>query len=314
MTVGSPAANTAWAASGSAQTLNSAAAVTLPPRHADPPMTTSRPIRAAASGKTRSSRARLVSGPTAATVTGSGEVISRSARATTAGRGSAAAGTAAAPPRPARRCRARGRPAPAARCTRDSRAPAATGTSERPARCSTRSAFSVVWASSTLPCTVVTRRRSTSGLARASRIARASSMPGSVSITRGRGTRGSSQRPHPTRRARRSGPGDDRPPSDHFHARNALLVDKSSARRKGSPTGPGMASQRFGHARSSKCRRSAVESAPRFPTFLLVRSTFPGCGHDLAGGDMSSETARTGPRGAHDRRPVGREPAAAWPA
>ncbi len=36
MTVGSPAANTACAASGSAQTLNSAAAVTLPPRARGP--------------------------------------------------------------------------------------------------------------------------------------------------------------------------------------------------------------------------------------------------------------------------------------
>ena len=42
--------STACAASGSDQTLNSAAAVTLPPRAAEPPMTTSRPIRAAASG------------------------------------------------------------------------------------------------------------------------------------------------------------------------------------------------------------------------------------------------------------------------
>ena len=45
-----PAVSTAWAASGSAQMLNSAAAVTFPPRAAEPPMTTSRPIRAAASG------------------------------------------------------------------------------------------------------------------------------------------------------------------------------------------------------------------------------------------------------------------------
>ena len=49
-TVGSVELNTACAASGSAQTLNSAAAVTLPPRAAEPPITTSRPIRAAASG------------------------------------------------------------------------------------------------------------------------------------------------------------------------------------------------------------------------------------------------------------------------
>ena len=49
-TVGSVEVSTAWAASGSDQALNSAAAVTFPPRPAEPPMTTSRPIRAAASG------------------------------------------------------------------------------------------------------------------------------------------------------------------------------------------------------------------------------------------------------------------------
>ena len=192
-TVGRPAVSTRWAASASAQTLNSAAAVTLPPAAAEPPITTSRPMRAAASGKTPSSRAMLVSGPMAATVTGSGEVVSRSASATTACRGSGGAGEggSSTPPRPASPCTCPARSGWG--WTRDVTAPAATGTSDRPARCSTRRAFSVVRPSSTLPWTVVTRRRSTSGLASASRIATASSMPGSVSITRGRGTRGSSQ-------------------------------------------------------------------------------------------------------------------------
>ena len=79
-------------------------------------MTTSRPIRAAASGKTRSSSAMLVSGPTAATVTGSGEVMQQlGERDDGRARVGRRPGTAAAPPRRGRRCRARGRPAPAGR-------------------------------------------------------------------------------------------------------------------------------------------------------------------------------------------------------
>ena len=72
----------------------------------------------------------LVSGPTAATVTGSGEVISSSARATTAGRGSATAGDggSSTPPSPAAPCTCPARSG--CGCTRDSRAPAATGTSD----------------------------------------------------------------------------------------------------------------------------------------------------------------------------------------
>ena len=63
--------------------------------------------------------------------------------------------------------------------------PAATGTSSRPARASTASALRVVVSSGRLPATVVSASSSTSGLASASRIAIASSTPGSQSMTSG---------------------------------------------------------------------------------------------------------------------------------
>ncbi len=61
-------------------------------------------------------------------------------------------------------------------------APAATGMSVRPASSSTLSALRVVFSSVWLPATVVTPRSSTSGEASASRIAIASSWPGSQSM------------------------------------------------------------------------------------------------------------------------------------
>src|ERR671923_496421 len=64
-------------------------------------------------------------------------------------------------------------------------APAATGTSSRPTNSSTRIAFAVVFSSVWLPATVVMPTSSTSGLASASRIAIASSWPGSQSIRTG---------------------------------------------------------------------------------------------------------------------------------
>ena len=67
-------------------------------------------------------------------------------------------------------------------------APAATGTSVTPARVSTRRALSVTFSSSALPPTVVTARSSmASGRPAASRMATASSWPGSQSSRTGRG-------------------------------------------------------------------------------------------------------------------------------
>ena len=78
-------------------------------------------------------------------------------------------------------------------------APAATGMSSRPTKSRTRIAFAVVFSSVWLPATVVTPSSSTSGLARASSSAMASSCPGSQSIRipmmRSSGWNGSRSRP-----------------------------------------------------------------------------------------------------------------------
>ena len=67
-------------------------------------------------------------------------------------------------------------------------APAATSTSLRPTSSRTRRAFAVVFSSVWFPATVVTPRRSSSGLASASRSAIASSCPGSQSSRIGVGS------------------------------------------------------------------------------------------------------------------------------
>ena len=69
--------------------------------------------------------------------------------------------------------------------TSGSAAPSATGTSPRPQSSSTRSAFAVVLSSVWLPETVVTPTSSSSGDATASISAKASSCPGSQSMTIG---------------------------------------------------------------------------------------------------------------------------------
>ena len=74
------------------------------------------------------------------------------------------------------------------RTTSGRAAPAATGTSSRPASASTRRALRVVVSSGRLPATVVSASSSTSGLASASRMAIASSTPGSQSMTSGAAT------------------------------------------------------------------------------------------------------------------------------
>ena len=271
------------------------------------------------------------------------------------GAGRARRATAAAARRRDRPCRARGRPARAGRARATRAAPAATGTSARPARCSTRRALSVVCASSTLPCTVVTSRRSTSGLARASRIARASSMPGSVSITSGMGaghrpiqsagrTRAATVTPlRPPSRARAPRPGTGRAsrvprvrgqfgvrrtgdtpgasraagmtvPDRPFLRSGRTACRHVPAPGDGSPTASGGVAQRFGHAASGGGRGSGPERSP-IPSFLLVRVPFPGRGHDLQGGEMSTETASTAaararptaaPVRPHSRRPARR--------
>ena len=60
-------------------------------------------------------------------------------------------------------------------------APCATGIPERPARAATRRAFSVTFSIVWLPATVVMARTSIPGVPAASRIAAASSYPGSQS-------------------------------------------------------------------------------------------------------------------------------------
>ena len=64
-----PEAKTSAAASGSAQMLNSAEAVMLPPSERAPPMTTTGPRCAASAGSARMASARLVIGPMTASAT-----------------------------------------------------------------------------------------------------------------------------------------------------------------------------------------------------------------------------------------------------
>ena len=159
------------AASGSAQMLNSAAGVMFPSA-IEPPIST---IRSMFSPPMRSRRsAMFVSGPVGMRVTGSGLAASFSIIRSTACSvtGSCCGGGRNGPSSPLSPwtwsatfgSRVRGRSAPAA-----------TGMSARPARSSTRSAFAVVFASVWFPWTVVTASSSTSGLARASSSAIASS-------------------------------------------------------------------------------------------------------------------------------------------
>ena len=158
----------------------------LPPFDA-PPITTIRRSAANASGRRAARRATFVSGPTAASVTSPGRSnASRAIRST------------ACSPAAIRDGAGRFEPSsPVSPCVSDESslgtrtsgrsAPAASSRSERPTRSSTRSPFAVVLASGTLPATVVIARTSNSGLARASRIAIASSIPGSQSMISGWG-------------------------------------------------------------------------------------------------------------------------------
>ena len=167
-----PEWKTRCAASGSAQTLNSAAGVMFPSAIA-PPMRT---IRAGRMPRSTAS-ATFVNGPTAtSTVCG----VRCSTRKSTAcwSTGSEARCGRSGPSRPLSpwtwaatwSSRTSGRSAPTA-----------TGTSVRSTSASTRRALSVVFSIVWFPCVVVTPTSSSSGLASASRSAIASSCPGSQS-------------------------------------------------------------------------------------------------------------------------------------
>src|SRR5215472_12974390 len=180
-----PAANTIAAASGSVRMLYSAAGVVFP-RPADPPMITKSATWLASAGCRRTASAMLVSGPVATRVIspGAAATVSMIRSVASASTGRPCAGGRRAWPRPpwpwTSRASTWGRSNGAA-------LPAASGTSGRPAKSSTLSAFAVVWARPTLPATVVTPRTSRPGWPQANASASASSMPGSQSIRTFRG-------------------------------------------------------------------------------------------------------------------------------
>ena len=85
--MGTPLLKTIAAASGSCQTLNSAAGVAFPD-DAEPPIKTMRSSFAAVSGYERKKSAILVSGASGTRVTGSEDSSIKSRKSSTAGRGS----------------------------------------------------------------------------------------------------------------------------------------------------------------------------------------------------------------------------------
>ena len=177
--IGIPDSKTIAAASGSAQMLNSAAAVVLP-APSEPPISEIAAIRSWSAGAARRSRAMFVSGPVATSVTGLSRVAQHRAHQLDGGEVDR-------PDRGLRQVRAVESRVPV-ELDRDPRsrtsgrsAPAATGTSVRPSRVRTRSALRVVRSSGALPATVVIASSRSSGRAVASTIASASSCPGSQS-------------------------------------------------------------------------------------------------------------------------------------
>ena len=119
-------------------------------------------------------------------------------------------------------------------------APAATGTSVRPANSSSFSALTVVFSSVWLPWTVVTPTSSTSGLASASRSAIASSWPGSQS-------------------RRIFMPAVSRLPRRRWAARAARRAARRRARRR---RRRGVSASSRGRPSSSETRRHAVKASP----------------------------------------------------
>src|SRR5690606_2818288 len=156
------------------------------PRSLAPPIITIRSIRPAMSGARRSASAILVSGPRAQMVSKPGSqpraiVISCStACPASAGRPGCGRSAPASPSAPQTNSAVwRGK-------TSGRSAPANTGTSVLPARSQIRMALAVVFSTPTLPATVVIALTSSwSRAASATRMATASSCPGSVSMTTG---------------------------------------------------------------------------------------------------------------------------------
>ena len=167
------------AASGSAQMLYSAAGFTLP-RPAEPPMITKSRTHSGSRGSRRTASAMLVSGPVATSVISPGAAAISAMMKSIAcpSRGPCGGAGRTAPPRPDSPCTC-----PASSAGRSSGAghPAVTGTPGAPANDATASAFAVVFASPTLPATVVIPVNSIPGCPMANAIASASSMPGSQS-------------------------------------------------------------------------------------------------------------------------------------
>ena len=189
--IGIPDAITSWAASGSTKTLNSAHGVTLPGPRTTPPMITSRRMRRMASGSRRIAVAMLVRGPSATTVSTRPRRRASSTRRPAASRsalGSAIGNRGAPdgvrdllmPPSPSEPCTLR---AVRRRRFRGVDAPiASSGTDSGEMRVNRRRALSVPWRTGTLPATVVMSSTESSGERSASISARASSIPGSVSM------------------------------------------------------------------------------------------------------------------------------------
>ena len=155
-----------------------------------PPITTIDAMRSTRSGASRSAIAMLVSGPSAQMVRPSeGAARNRSNNAVTAcpaANGVAGGGSSA----PASPSGPQTNSAVTSGNTIGAAHPAYTGSSGRPANSVMRLAFAAVCATGTLPATAVTASTSKrSGKPSASRIASASSWPGSVSMTIGNARR-----------------------------------------------------------------------------------------------------------------------------
>ena len=160
----------------------SAAGLTLPLTVAAPPMMTTSATWLMMRGSNKSARAILVSGPTGTSVTSPGcaMIVSTINCAAVRGWGCKVGAGWLVLPSPSSPCTKAA--APWYITCNGLAAPCTTGTDERPANSTRCSAFCVAVAVSTLPKMVVRPSTSSSGAAKAKRIAIASSIPGSVSI------------------------------------------------------------------------------------------------------------------------------------
>ena len=162
------------------------------PRLMAPPINTIRSIRSTRSGWAEISIAMLVSGPTGMSVIPRSESSSVRARKETAPSscGCMTGSSNSGPSSPVDPCTYSAVTRLRSNGTSD---PTATGTSVLPISSSTASALRVVFSTVVFPATVVTPRRSISGLAAANMRAMASSWPGSQSMTTGMGVTASPQ-------------------------------------------------------------------------------------------------------------------------